>query len=208
MKTCKRCQRTLPLDVFSRNAAAKDGKQSYCRDCKREYAVEWYRNASPETKARHIALKRARRPKYRAKESASHKQWLLDNRERTREHDAKRRATVARKQWAADYWKKWKAAHPELVREYARRGQQARRARKIAAFVEHVAHDRVFKRDEGICGICELPADPADWHLDHIVPLALGGEHSYANVRVTHPKCNIARARATRDEKARREVAA
>jgi 5-methylcytosine-specific restriction endonuclease McrA len=27
-------------------------------------------------------------------------------------------------------------------------------------------------------------------HLDHIVPLARGGEHSYANTQPAHPTCN------------------
>ena len=48
----------------------------------------------------------------------------------------------------------------------------------------------MFKRDKGRCGICRKKVDPADWHLDHIVPLSRGGEHSYANVQVTHPFCN------------------
>lgn len=38
--------------------------------------------------------------------------------------------------------------------------------------------------------ICRVPADPCDWHLDHVVPLAGGGEHSYANTAVSHPICN------------------
>jgi 5-methylcytosine-specific restriction endonuclease McrA len=35
--------------------------------------------------------------------------------------------------------------------------------------------------------------DPANWHLDHVVPLSRGGEHSYANVQVAHPFCNLSK---------------
>lgn len=67
----------------------------------------------------------------------------------------------------------------------------ARHARKKAQFKEHVKRSVVFERDCGICGICGLAVDPKNWHLDHVVPLALGGEHSYANTQVTHPVCNL-----------------
>jgi 5-methylcytosine-specific restriction endonuclease McrA len=49
----------------------------------------------------------------------------------------------------------------------------------------------VWERDEGVCGICGTAADLSDWHLDHVVPLSKGGEHSYANTQVSHPVCNL-----------------
>lgn len=64
------------------------------------------------------------------------------------------------------------------------------RARKRQALVEKVDREVVWERDEGICGLCGLPVERSDWHLDHVVPLARGGEHSYANVQVAHPICN------------------
>jgi 5-methylcytosine-specific restriction endonuclease McrA len=51
----------------------------------------------------------------------------------------------------------------------------------------------VFERDEGVCGICGLPVDPANWHLDHIISLSQEGAHSYANTQVSHPACNQAK---------------
>jgi 5-methylcytosine-specific restriction endonuclease McrA len=65
-----------------------------------------------------------------------------------------------------------------------------RRARKRGQFVEKVYRSKVFRRDAGICGICHEAVDPLNWHLDHIQPLARGGEHSYANTQVAHPACN------------------
>lgn len=58
------------------------------------------------------------------------------------------------------------------------------------AYVEDIDRDFVWVRDGGICGICGTPADPDRWDLDHIVPLARGGLHEYANVQVSHPPCN------------------
>jgi len=65
-----------------------------------------------------------------------------------------------------------------------------RRARKHDRFVEHVDPMVVYARDEGLCGICGTTVY-GEFHVDHRIPLAKGGEHSYANVQVAHPTCNL-----------------
>lgn len=64
------------------------------------------------------------------------------------------------------------------------------RARKKNAFVENVSSLVVLELDDGICGICGKDVDPFDYHVDHVVPLSRGGDHSYANVQLSHPICN------------------
>ena len=56
---------------------------------------------------------------------------------------------------------------------------------------EVVCRDVVLRRDAGRCGICGLTIMEANWHLDHIIPLSKGGEHSYANVQAAHARCNM-----------------
>lgn len=34
-KKCARCGRELPLDSYHRSKGAKDGRQSYCKECKK-----------------------------------------------------------------------------------------------------------------------------------------------------------------------------
>lgn len=76
-------------------------------------------------------------------------------------------------------------------REYVATSAMNRRARKRDALVEVVHRSVVWERDEGVCHICQHPADESNWHLEHVIPLAQGGEHSYGNVAVSHPKCNL-----------------
>jgi 5-methylcytosine-specific restriction endonuclease McrA len=68
-----------------------------------------------------------------------------------------------------------------------------RRARKLNAFVEDVDPTVLFERDEGLCGICGKPVDLTIAHVDHAIPLARGGEHSYANTQLAHPHCNLSK---------------
>lgn len=53
-----------------------------------------------------------------------------------------------------------------------------------------VDRDVLFARDEGLCGLCGGTVDPMNFHVDHIVPIAHGGEHSYENTQIAHPDCN------------------
>ena len=72
-----------------------------------------------------------------------------------------------------------------------------RRARKRAAFVEDVDVMLHFEWQEGRCYHCNRKIDitksaphPKSLTLDHLVPLALGGDHSYANTAASCWKCN------------------
>lgn len=67
-----------------------------------------------------------------------------------------------------------------------------RKARMNMSRVDKIDRDKVWARDNGICGICGESANYMNWHMDHIIPLG-PGKHSYENVRVTHPKCNAAK---------------
>lgn len=73
------------------------------------------------------------------------------------------------------------------------------------AFVENVDLWSVYNRDEGICAICGLPVpdinDPANvWSptVDHIVPLSVGGSHSYHNCQLSHRLCNCFKGQETK----------
>lgn len=56
MKSCRRCIRDLPLDLFCKSAKSPDGKDIYCRDCKREINRAY--TCRPENKAKIRANKK------------------------------------------------------------------------------------------------------------------------------------------------------
>lgn len=51
----------------------------------------------------------------------------------------------------------------------------------------------IWGRDGGYCGICYEPVPYRQMHLDHIVPVSLGGGDEPSNLRPAHAKCNIGR---------------
>jgi 5-methylcytosine-specific restriction endonuclease McrA len=78
-----------------------------------------------------------------------------------------------------------------------RRQNAIRRARLGPRAWNKIPIADLYVRDRGICWICEkpVPADarfphPLSPSTDHVVPLSLGGEHSWLNVRLAHLRCN------------------
>lgn len=70
-----------------------------------------------------------------------------------------------------------------------------RRERMKSAKVEVVERLLVFARDKWRCAMCGIktvkqPYLPNSAELDHIIPLAIGGEHSYANTQCACRRCN------------------
>ena len=115
---------------------------------------------------------------------ARNREWNSNNREYVRELKAAKYAANR----ALEQQKRRNAYHADPG-PYKDRAMNRRR--KVAVVtVELIERALVWERDRGACHICGGAADVDDWHLDHIRALALGGEHSYANVAVSHPRCN------------------
>lgn len=108
--------------------------------------------------------------------------------------------------------------------EYQRRyrktegGKQANRAKNKkrraktqgAAVAEMVVPKVVHDRDGWRCHLCHRKVsprrhwpDPLSASLDHIVPLSVGGEHTYTNVATAHLQCNMSKHNRAADDQLR-----
>lgn len=56
-------------------------------------------------------------------------------------------------------------------------------------FVEFVERAQVLALNGGRCARCAEPIS-GEYHVDHIVPLKHGGDHSYGNTQPLHPECH------------------
>lgn len=216
-KQCTSCLVHLPRAAFHARRASKDGLQPTCRDCTRAYkALHRVQHADRITEYR-----AGRAEEQRAYMAAWRPGYYAANRDRIAAHQAEyqRANAVTYRRRAAE----WVRANPERAaarsREYRRThlaqvtAQQrewhlrnperssatiaARKARKRGADAERIYRSVVWERDGGTCRLCGIPADPGQWHLEHLVPLSRGGPHTYANVAVSHPACNLAKSTRT-----------
>lgn len=119
-------------------------------------------------------------------------------------------ARVFREQYKARHGVSYRTLYKTKPEEYGdrhRRRDAARRARKAGATIESFTHQEIFERDAWTCGICNTPVDqtlsypdPMSSSLDHVVPLARGGEHSRGNTRLAHLNCNVRRGTAVDED--------
>lgn len=72
------------------------------------------------------------------------------------------------------------AAHQQTRKASAKTGARERRIDRAS----------VIERDGGVCHICGAQPEGADLTIDHVVPLAKGGTHTYENLAVACLSCN------------------
>jgi len=155
-----------------------------CKVCAKEGVRKWQK-ANPEKAADY---KRKYRESNLEKVAESSRKWAEAN----RESELKRKREYYednRDQYAA-IARKWRCANPERHREI----NQNRRA-KIKGNGGKLSKDIVQKLltlQKGKCVCCGASLGN-DYHLDHIIPLALGGMNDDFNVQLLTPKCNMSK---------------
>lgn len=217
-KRCPKCGDALPLDSFPRNRRERDGHGCYCKDCNRIVQSEYRARviARPKVTPESKLCARCRVTKsadcfannitridglsgYCGDcQNAAIAEWKRNNPEvvarQSRLDAARFRRREPEKKSAMD--RRYRENNQDRV--HANRWK--RKAVKRRAFVERVHRSVVFKRCGGACHMCGAMVDPDRWHLDHVLPLVRGGEHSYANTAVACPSCNLQRGSKTMDE--------
>lgn len=77
--------------------------------------------------------------------------------------------------------------------EWKRERKRVRRKQERETAEGKVDRQAIFERDHGACQLCGNPVQPDDFTLDHIIPIAAGGSHTEANLRLAHRGCNSRR---------------
>lgn len=113
-KICKRCGKELPKECFSVSKRSKDGLQSYCKECRKEYYQENKQAELEQNKVYHSKHK-VEIAKY---QKVYHRQYTVEHREELNEYQ---------KQWYNDnreaileYWKRYSETlrgHSKMIRQ-------------------------------------------------------------------------------------------
>lgn len=189
MKTCIKCG---GIDFYSNGD---------CKDCARARAAA-YRAKNPEKTIALVAKWRVENPE---KVVEGRKEHYKNNRASILKSDAERymnspAAVKARtKEWrkanpvqVKEYYAEWVKNNPEKLRIIV----QNRRARKLATGgkLSSGLAKKLIVMQKGKCACCGQPLGN-DYHLDHIMPLALGGSHTDDNMQLLRKLCNLQKSR-------------
>lgn len=174
MKRCNKCGVEKSLDSFPLEAVRPDGHKNICKACCNAKALEW-RQAN---RGRIAASNRSYYEQRRESEAKRSRQYQA-------EHTTERRA----------YTQRYRKEHPDWTRAVRTKWKVLARNRSANAERELVRLDVVYERDGGACHICHCPVARTDATLDHLIPVADGGPHTYQNVALAHRSCNARRGR-------------
>ena len=131
-----------------------------------------------ETQEKWINANRQRLNAYKRK-------WQAENREKVMAYQRKYGGKNKEKIKAAATT--WRRNHPEAMR--LKELQRRAREKKCGGRLSLGLADKLFKLQRGKCPCCGLPLG-ADYHMDHKMPLALGGMNTDDNIQLLRALCN------------------
>lgn len=193
MKECTKCRETKVINEFYLDKKKKDGLFSACKSCiKRSNKAYKALEVSPETR-------KAYNKKYYSNNSekiikkVQDRLLVKDNKENKIAYDK-------------EYSSKNRDRYNECQRKYAKTdsgkaSQSVRRTLRRERII--ITDDSTITKDALVelfieqnnkcfhCGIVLDKETPRAIHLDHIIPLSKGGQHTLSNVKWSCADCNM-----------------
>ena len=174
-RTCTKCMERLPSSSFHKDKAASDGLRAMCKKCRIAHVKDWYQENSERQSAKEKKRRLANPEKYTEKEAL---RYLKDREKRI-----------------------------GLATEHSHR----RKARKLKTVVEKGISKNALKKRFGTkCYYCEKEMDFSVGvgrkfnkdmaTIEHLIPLARGGEHTWENTVLACRHCNISKNAKTIEE--------
>lgn len=183
IKTCSKCGRGFPAtpEHFYRQGL---GLRPDCKECR------------SSSRAAHYQANKDR-------VGAQVKSWREANKEKRQDYEKEyREANKIKIQLRSLDWQKvnpdrcrdiqrrWRKANPEKLRAY----EHKRRAREVVAGGSFSASDikNLYRLQNGRCPYCQISIE-SGYHIDHFIPLVLGGTNSITNLVLACPSCNLSK---------------
>ncbi len=167
-RTCSECERRLAISEFHKDKAATDGYRSKCKECRISHVKNWYANNRERQSNKELVRRRSNPEKYAEKEALRYKK------------DKDKRLLLA-------------TEHSHL-----------RKARKKLVKTERgITKVALRKKFGSKCYYCGIEMDFSTGAgrvfnrsmatIEHLIPLAKGGEHTFENTVLACRHCNISK---------------
>jgi 5-methylcytosine-specific restriction endonuclease McrA len=171
------------------------------KEAKAAYSRKWVAENPNYFKERWRAIpleerKQRKREWYKANQGharAYSRRWTQDNSDRAKVQ--KRSYYQANKEKVKISNKRWTGANPERVRANMVVRKHRRRALERAVEGTHTAADikALLVAQNHACTYCHIDLRKVKKHLDHILPLALGGTNDKTNLQWLCEPCNLSK---------------
>lgn len=198
-KVCSKCNCIKSILDFNKLKSSADGHQHTCRTCFSEYNKLRY-----SEKKEHIL---ATVTKYRMANQDTikqgKKQWVIDTLDVRIDH--RKKYYLANKEQRLSKMRKWVENNRDAVNAYSKKWASENREKRLITSrlssakrrstievgkVSTTVMDVLMSEQGGKCPGCLSTLD-ASCHLDHFMPIALGGLHDDSNLQLLCPGCNF-----------------
>lgn len=184
-RTCKTCLSEKSISDY--RCHLKKGRWYYeyeCRLCGNAKSLQWYR----DHRERSLSMGKARYAANQERQRERGRKYYRDNRERSIQMSIEWRKANRESDRKAS--RKWRMTHLTESRLVSKR-RRAKIAGAKIGIVRKADIQRIFTAQGGRCAICKERLTKK--HIDHILPLALGGAHEPRNFQLTCPSCNLSK---------------
>ena len=214
-KICSKCGEEKPAttEYFGKDKRNKDGLNGQCKDCRKEYQCQWYKENKEKMKEYN---------KQRRQENKEYdKQYYKENKEEIKEYykqyrkENKEEIKEYQNQWRQEnkeYYKQYRKENEEKMKEYNKQWRQENTDRrrqykqKRKAFKKRLPHTLTLDQWEKIkndfnnkCAYCGQSEQKhkeefnEQLHQEHFIPLSKGGGYTHNNIIPACRSCNTSK---------------
>ncbi len=184
-RACRKCDRTLALSEYYRDARSPGGFRTACKAC---HIADVLRRQS-ENAATYAAYQAEYRAARRDKARQTTAKYRAENPDQVRASQQRYRSDPINQEIARERAKAFRLANPDLRSEYERRRRAAKTSRVVGFVTPQLLAAKISYWAER-CWICSAPWE----QIDHVKPLSKGGLHMLANLRPICADCNLRKA--------------
>ena len=201
-KACKTCGGVFPAttEYFNRRSVSPDGLAPDCRACATEHQKKYRASNRDRIRQRDREYQRKYRAEHadevKAAQAEYFKCYYAMHAERLKQYQREYRVNNPdRVKRDPAYWRGYFERNPGKMRQF----NATRRARKANAPGKYSASElgaiRIAQTDKQgrlICWRCGKPINGVP-HLDHWIPLDMGGRNDAGNLHYMHARCNTSK---------------
>ena len=210
MKVCKTCGIEKEIDEFCKDSKTTDGYFYKCKECQSIHYKKYYEENKEKEKIRYKKYYEENKEK----ESIRQKKYYEENKEK--KSIRQKKYYEENKEKIKKYNKNYNEEHKAEKKEYQKKYSKTLKGREVIRFRRHkkrIAYENTDitvewliqqKKENEFCELCGTKMNNTNYHsaqahLDHIIPLNIGGKHIMENVRFICAKCNQSRPKDGRD---------
>ncbi len=216
MKTCTKCGESKPLTEFTKHNQKKDGLHPSCKQCNNASKKLKYAANKESILASQKVYYEANKVKIAARAKVYRAEYADELKVRKAKHYQENR------EYYLEQGKQYALEHKDEKQAYDRQYNYDHREKKAAqgqAWAErnreksnlmkknHKDKTRLIKQSSSLttlalfdwsneqpklCTYCNVDCR-GDYHIDHVEPLAKGGEHELGNMTISCPRCNLSK---------------